>query len=101
MGLDRFRADVQLLSDLGVRAPLGRQPRDPQLARGERVDTGPGDPSRTGPGRAQLLLGAGDQAVSSASVAQLQPGGQVLARLGPLLVPAHRGPQLNQRSCVL
>src|SRR5579884_674250 len=45
MSLDGFQGDIQPLRDFAVGLPLGGQPRDPQLAGGERVD--PGTPLAT------------------------------------------------------
>src|SRR5262245_8337316 len=58
VALDRLQRHVQLVGDLPVRAPVGCEPRDAELARRERLDAAPELAPRSRAGRVQLLAHA-------------------------------------------
>ncbi len=101
MRLDGLDAHVELLGDLGGRAPLSREPHDAQLAGGQGIGARLDDPPRPRPRRMQLLVGAGHEPLRAATVRQLHPRRQLLACLGSPMAAAQRGARLDERSRVL
>ena len=93
----RFQGHVQLVGDLAVGAALGRQGRDPQLARGEGLHTGAPLAPGARPGGLELLAGPAGQAASAAADGQLQRLGERLTGSGAPTGAAQRRPQLGQR----
>ena len=81
-GLDRLRADKQLLGDLGVRASPDRQQPDPQLAGGERVGTGLRDAAGLGARSPQLVRGAADQPRRPTAVGEIHAAREEEAPIG-------------------
>src|SRR5262245_8240371 len=80
--LDGLEGHVQLLGDLAIRAALGRQPRDAELARGERLGPGPPRAPRTGAGGVELLPRAPGERPGAAARGQVERVGERLARIG-------------------
>src|SRR6476661_4433964 len=82
VALDGLEGDVELTGDLAVGSAFGGKPGDPQLAGGQRLDTGAPRSSRAGACRLQLVAGPGGQRPGAAARGELQRLGERITGRG-------------------
>jgi hypothetical protein len=99
--LDRLDGDEQLLGDLAIGAPLGREPRDAQLGRGQRVDARGRRAPRAQAEHGQLVARATLDRPRAAAAGQVQRGAQALLGGPALAAAAQRSAEVGQRARVL
>src|SRR5262245_46829199 len=96
--LDGLERDVELVGDLAVRASLSGEARDPQLARGERLDPPPQVAPWPRAEGVQLLPGTDRHRPRAGPCRQVQCLQERRRRGGPRARAAERRAELEQRA---